>query len=301
MKKLKNNDGVEYYVIDRLSDIQNQMFRLLSIVDKICRENGLQYFLDGGTAIGGLRHKGFVPWDDDLDISMLKPDYIKLVEILKNMDRSKYFVFDYDFSVLCCTYFGEYVPIFSSPDEKKRRIRPIKIDIRPVNVIEDTEENRKENVILRQLANYLVFNECDADKKEQVIEYFKSRFNSDRKQFFRFYNLEYGRFDDLDHAFLAHPYLKFSSSNVYDQSDVFPLKEVKFESLQTFVPVTDVFLTDVYGDYMSFPKLESRKPEALKVFDCKRYMPLYKYLINKNQKSFLQKVCFAVKANLFCK
>ena len=50
---------------------------------KICDENGLSYFLFAGCAIGVERHKGFIPWDDDIDVVMPRPDYIKFIEIME--------------------------------------------------------------------------------------------------------------------------------------------------------------------------------------------------------------------------
>lgn len=56
---------------------------LLGIFDKICRRHGLSYWLDFGTLLGAYRHKGFIPWDDDMDICMPREDFDKVVHILR--------------------------------------------------------------------------------------------------------------------------------------------------------------------------------------------------------------------------
>lgn len=61
---------------------QLRMLELLLEVDRICKKHGIQYWLSSGTLIGAARHKGFIPWDDDLDIEMLWPDYQRLMRVL---------------------------------------------------------------------------------------------------------------------------------------------------------------------------------------------------------------------------
>lgn len=62
--------------------IQRQELKLLKLFDGLCRRHGLRYFLCGGTLLGAVRHKGFIPWDDDADVAMLREDYRKLERIL---------------------------------------------------------------------------------------------------------------------------------------------------------------------------------------------------------------------------
>ena len=56
---------------------------LLEKFDAFARENGLTYWLFWGTLLGAVRHKGFIPWDDDIDIAMPQHDYLRLVELLR--------------------------------------------------------------------------------------------------------------------------------------------------------------------------------------------------------------------------
>ena len=87
-----------------LRNSQMKMLEVMMLIDKICRDNHLVYFLSGGSALGAERHNGFIPWDDDLDITLPKKDFNQLVSILRELDSDRYVFQDRhtDFNYVNC-------------------------------------------------------------------------------------------------------------------------------------------------------------------------------------------------------
>ncbi len=73
-----------------LRKAQLRMLEILKEIDKICKKHNITYWLDGGTMLGCARHKGFIPWDDDLDIAVFEEDYERLLRILQQELPSQY-------------------------------------------------------------------------------------------------------------------------------------------------------------------------------------------------------------------
>ena len=86
----------DYYDEKVLKKLQKIELGILKEFDKICEDNNLDYFLVGGSAIGIVRHKGFIPWDDDIDVGMNRKDYDKFLEIAKEKHSDKYTVMNND-------------------------------------------------------------------------------------------------------------------------------------------------------------------------------------------------------------
>lgn len=84
---LKENDDGSKIVV---SDVHKILLEMLKDIDSICQKHNIPYFLNGGSALGAVRHKGFIPWDDDADIAMMKEDFYKFIEVLKKDLHDKY-------------------------------------------------------------------------------------------------------------------------------------------------------------------------------------------------------------------
>ena len=78
-----------------MTDLQIKLLNMLEDFHKICIEYNLSYYVIGGTALGAIRHKGFIPWDDDIDVGMPRDDYERLKNLSKTLSLPEY---EFEFS-----------------------------------------------------------------------------------------------------------------------------------------------------------------------------------------------------------
>ena len=90
-----------------LQRLQNTELEILDEIIRICDANDIHYVMMGGTCLGAIRHKGFIPWDDDIDVGMYREDYNRFKEICKKELDSKYFFQDFDTEKNCGFIFGK--------------------------------------------------------------------------------------------------------------------------------------------------------------------------------------------------
>jgi len=82
--RVRLDDTYETLDADRLKTLQKILLATLLELDRVCRKNNIKYFLAGGTLLGAIRHHGFIPWDDDVDVMMLREDYEKFLRVAEN-------------------------------------------------------------------------------------------------------------------------------------------------------------------------------------------------------------------------
>ncbi|MBO7309824.1 MAG: LicD family protein [Clostridia bacterium] len=71
-------------------DVQEKILETMKYIDRLCRENGITYYIMGGTALGAVRHGGFIPWDDDLDIFMTPAEYERFKAVFNKQESDKF-------------------------------------------------------------------------------------------------------------------------------------------------------------------------------------------------------------------
>ncbi|KDE71244.1 hypothetical protein FUSO7_10000, partial [Fusobacterium necrophorum BFTR-2] len=84
-----------------LREVQLIELEILIEVDRICKKYEIEYFLDFGTLLGAIRHEGFIPWDDDIDIGMTRDNYEKFMKIAPSKLKKEYFLQNIDSEEQC--------------------------------------------------------------------------------------------------------------------------------------------------------------------------------------------------------
>lgn len=131
-----------------LRKAQSIMLDMLIEFDALCTKHQLQYWLDSGTLLGAVRHQGFIPWDDDIDLAMPIEDYNKFLKIAKNELSSEIFLqtsktdknFKFDYTKLRSNKAS--IVEFHEKDTQIKYHQGVFVDIFPMLVIENTEANK---------------------------------------------------------------------------------------------------------------------------------------------------------------
>lgn len=217
---------------------------LLEIFDKICQQHNLQYWLDGGTLLGAIRHKGFIPWDDDIDVGMLREDYNKSIKILKDELPQNLFEINEGKG-----FYRKVIRIILKNS-------PIQIDIWPYDKFnkENLSDYEKNNLRQKILNCYNLFwKTFSAQDISSGIEKFP------RKKIAEFTNkyiLDDKIVDCKCPVLFRGAEAWLGERCVYDWDDIFPLKRIVFENINLLVPnQSEIFLEKYFGDYMKLPDL----------------------------------------------
>lgn len=128
-----------------LEQLHATLFEILCEFDRICRKHQIQYFLDSGTALGAVRHGGFIPWDDDIDVGMLRSEYNRFLDIVESELGDNFFLLSTESDPAYTKYHVKIVKkhtLFPEQGTEKLKHRGIYIDIFPFDKVPENEKIR---------------------------------------------------------------------------------------------------------------------------------------------------------------
>ncbi len=256
-------------MISQLKKIQSIQLEIAKEFIRICDKFNLQYFLVGGSLLGAVRHKGFIPWDDDLDLGMLRDDYKKFIKCCNNELNQKFYLH-------CHVTDSKYWLPFAKLKKKNtffdenaiknlQTNKGIYIDIFPLDYVGDTNElkvkiqakcikylgtvillkrgiNLPNASKLRYKLLHIIFKPFSIKILAKIQEKIMSISNKTKPTYLVSFGSHYGYKKE------TMPIDKY-----------FPLTELEFGDIKFNVPKDyDFVLSKLFGDYMTLPPIELR-------------------------------------------
>lgn len=241
---------------------------ILDEVDSFCKKNNIKYCLCGGTLLGAIRHKGFIPWDDDIDIIMFREDYDKFIKEYSKIKDGKYFVQSYETDNNFWQMFAKVRKKNTLFNEKRFEHldvnKEISIDIFPVDNAPDTGyDTIKYRANMIKVFNSAVMlklkmkklNECNFKVLTWCLSFFPIKFLN--KKLYKWITKD----KDLDSKYCVSYCSTYSIRREYVlKEQFFPFGEALFEGKKYPIPNHyKEYLTSLYGDdYMKLPPKEKR-------------------------------------------
>lgn len=253
-----------------LNQLHNTLLEILDVVVEICEKNDLTYFLAYGSCLGAVRHKGFIPWDDDIDICMPRVDYQKFMEICKKDLPHKYYFQNMETDDRYWLMFGKirkkgtlFIERYVDNRIFDKEKQGIFIDIFPLEGIVKVDKRllryskyiNKMKVVL-----FYKIQEKDIWKKDflrcVIARLFPAKaINVLYMYMVRKVNVSAPRM----YVVFAQPY-PITVGVVYpNQENRIPLVKAEFENKQYYIPEAyEEYLGGLYGNYMELPPEEKR-------------------------------------------
>lgn len=254
-----------------------KILQIAKYFDAFCTEHALQYFAIGGTAIGALRHQGMIPWDDDIDFVMPRPDYERFLILAKQYMSDKYELFEHRSNKLFHQSICKMCDVNTSLIDSIRYDCVIGafIDIFPVDGMPETDENGRIQYFqdyyrLRRMAEaintHLTFRDFLSALYHRDIISLRGQIYS---HIYHLLKRENDIFEKCDaylarHSYENSEYVAYFGTNrgikgISRREWFDSYYYVPFEDFKIRLPIgIDNYLMQVYGDYMTLPPITER-------------------------------------------
>lgn len=265
-------------------EIKAEELAMLIEFDNLCKREGLRYSLAGGTLLGAVRHKGFIPWDDDIDVSMPRPDFDRLVEIARSGPLLEGRAFEpysnsWEYPVFL-KYINQGIAVDAHYENGEGRLW---MDITPVEGLsEDAHEVEQLYARSSRLQRILMFCKSDPNEGRTIIKRLFKRFLVPVANSIGVFRRSIAILDGLgrDCAFGSTSWVGCTVWGLYGVGERYPysgwkhLDRLEFEGRRfNAISCWDIYLSGLYGDYMQLPPVNKRTTHevlAWKVDDAQR-------------------------------
>lgn len=250
-----------------IEEVKEIQMDILSYVDKFCRENNIKYSISGGTLIGAVRHGGYIPWDDDIDIMMRREDFQKFEELFPKIADKQYRLFSNSIDEDFCQ------PYLNVADMRTSYDMPgypsdmgVNIDIFPFDHISESKEDRDRTFArIAQLKNQFVIKGLRWRKGRSL---FKNIFMIlskvalclvSRKTLSKRIEEIAKNAGPINSSLRACIVWGYGAKEVMESSLFEEYVDITFED-RSYMAIKDykVYLTHLFGDFMQLPPEEKR-------------------------------------------
>lgn len=269
---------------NKYKDLQEIEFKMLCQFKNICEKHNLVYYLSGGTFLGAVRHKGFIPWDDDIDVAMPREDYEKFIKVvdseLPEDMEFKSIDCDPDYHVTWARIINNKVKVivhnFDKPEIEPAWIDIFTLDGMPSNKI--AIEFHKIRLLWRRVmfgwANYkyISYNKKNRPWYEKFLIFIGNTLKPGK-----FMNLK-SQYRKLEKSLMKFPasqsevYMNFKGSYLfnsimekdfyYGEGATYVFEGEKFHAPANY----NAYLTKIYGNYMELPPEEKRNKHGTEIW-----------------------------------
>ena len=291
MKKYNLSKPYNPEVLEKLHRVQ---ISIISDFVKVCDKYDLKYFAVYGTALGAIRHKGFIPWDDDVDVAMLREDYDRFCSVFHKELGTKYNLLtpELDKRYTCTvTHMQRKGTKFVSQVTKGMKCEQcIDLDIFPLDYVADNMREQKKQARQTNIWGKLLFLRGTAVPVIpisglkgnilgiicMVIHAVLKLLRISPKYIYKKFKYAATRYNDKKGEYVTSFEYSGGLKDKVRAVDLFPLEKVKFEEIEIYIPNNNhEFLAKVYGDYMQLPPENERVNHMPLIIQFEGEEPLY--------------------------
>lgn len=256
----------------RLRQIQMDMYREIR---SICERHAISHVATGGSALGAVRHNGYIPWDDDLDIAMMREDYDRFLRCAREEIDPRYFVQNADTDPHYGNYFTKIrcngTLFVQNSDKNDKSHHGIFIDVFPIDRLTDCVEERGKYRRQLMVAYQLFLAKCSSGISGETDSAFGKikhliraslhvlLLPASKKKLFNKVDTLSQRYNKDNPGTLMVSIVYAMTGRCIEEEAIFPPVEHPFEGDTILIPHdSDRYLSRIFGNYMELPPVEKR-------------------------------------------